>query len=147
MRYKGYETRICVVDPPESVFFGQWQTVHDHALTPSTRAPMPSRIEGIGRPALTKSFLPEVIDSVLRVPANASVAAMLYLYETGRYYTGPSTGTNFCGIVSLLVQMQERGEQGSLVTLLCDSGFTLRKDLLQPPMVDTATLPGWHIGL
>jgi len=34
----------------------------------------------------------------------------------------PSTGTNFVGMLQLATEMRQRGEQGSIVSLLCDSG-------------------------
>ncbi len=35
---------------------------------------------------------------------------------------GGSTGTNMWGALQLAKQMREKGETGSIVTLLCDSG-------------------------
>ena len=35
---------------------------------------------------------------------------------------GPSTGTNLCGAFELIAEMSRAGQQGSVVTLICDSG-------------------------
>jgi cysteine synthase A len=35
---------------------------------------------------------------------------------------GASTGTNLVGVLRLAEEMHERGQQGSIVTLLCDGG-------------------------
>lgn len=56
-------TRLAVVDPEHSVFFEAYaQGRRD--LQATTRG----RIEGIGRPRVEPSFLPTVIDRMLRVP-------------------------------------------------------------------------------
>jgi cysteine synthase len=35
---------------------------------------------------------------------------------------GPSTGTNFVAMLDLATQMKARGETGSMLSLICDSG-------------------------
>jgi cysteine synthase A len=35
---------------------------------------------------------------------------------------GPSTGTNFVAMLALAGEMRQRGEQGSILSLLCDAG-------------------------
>ena len=35
---------------------------------------------------------------------------------------GPSTGTNFVGMLMLAKEMRQRGESGSILSLLCDAG-------------------------
>ena len=67
-----------VVDPQNSVFLDYWQT-RDASL----RSPVGSKIEGIGRPRVEPSFIPDVVDEMLRVPDAASVATALWL-ETQR---------------------------------------------------------------
>ena len=52
----------------------------------------------------------------------ASVAAMRHLAEVYRRRAGASTGTCLWGVWSLVAGMRERGETGSIVTLLCDPG-------------------------
>ena len=59
---------------------------------------------------------------MISIHNDASIAAMEYLNDTGRYHHGPSTGTNFFGALRVMQHMLERGEQGAVVTLLCDSG-------------------------
>jgi len=117
IRYKGFNTTLVAVDPEHSVFYDVWET-GDRSI----EIKLGSRIEGIGRPRAEESFQPTVIDRMLRVPDGASVAAMLWLEQfTGRR-AGASTGTNLWGMLTLAAEMHRRGEQGSLVTLICDGG-------------------------
>ena len=114
-------TRIAVVDPENSVFADYWET-RDVTLTSPTR----SRIEGIGRPRVEPSFLPDVIDRVLRVPDAASVAGIRWLERhLGRRF-GPSTGTNLWGVAALATELVAAGQTGSIVTLACDLGERYR---------------------
>ncbi len=110
-------TRLCVVDPENSVFYDYFRT-GDRTL----RLERGSRIEGIGRPRVEASFIPGVIDRMMRVPDAASLAAMRWLEGVLGRKCGASTGTNLYGTLKLAEEMMARGEQGSLVTLICDSG-------------------------
>ena len=114
VRYKRLATEVCVVDPEGSAFF---EGVDD----PTATAPG-SRIEGIGRPRVEESFLPGVVDRVLRVPDAASVAAARWLRTRTGWWAGGSTGTNLVGALHLVAEMRAAGETGSVVTLLCDRG-------------------------
>jgi len=110
-------TELAVVDPEHSVFLDAYaQGRRD--LTDTRRG----RIEGIGRPRVEPSFVPTVIDRMLRVPDAASFAAALDLSARLGRRVGPSTGTNFAGVLHLAREMAGRGEAGSIVTLICDSG-------------------------
>jgi len=51
-----------------------------------------------------------------------SVAAMHALSQLLGRRVGPSTGTNFVAMLTLAREMRERGEQGSILSLLCDAG-------------------------
>ncbi|SEG50805.1 PLP-dependent cysteine synthase family protein [Oceanospirillum linum] len=117
IRYKGLDTLLTVVDPENSVFFDAYQQ-GDRRLTSEHN----SRIEGIGRPLVEESFQPGVIDNMLKVPDLASVATMHWLYDRTGRKAGPSTGTNLWGALQLARKMVELGEEGSVVTLMCDSG-------------------------
>ncbi|MGK3114556.1 PLP-dependent cysteine synthase family protein [Candidatus Pantoea formicae] len=117
IRYQGHDTRLLVVDPQHSVFFDYW-----HSRDTSLLSERGSLIEGIGRPRVEPSFLPDVIDEMIKVPDGATVAAMLQLEKILGRRPGASTGTNFWGMMQVAKRMRENGEQGSLVTLLCDSG-------------------------
>lgn len=110
-------TELAVVDPERSVFFDAFAQGRCD-LRSSERG----RIEGIGRPRVEPSFLPSVIDRMLRVPDAASFAAALDLSARLGRRVGPSTGTNFAGVLHLAREMAYRGERGSIVTLICDSG-------------------------
>jgi cysteine synthase A len=118
IRYRGFETQLCVVDPECSVFYEHYQTRKDVTLADGRG----SGIEGIGRPRVEPSFIPEVIDRMIQVNNTASYAAMHFLAEvTGRRYGG-STGTNLYGVFTLAAEMAAAGESGSIVTLACDPG-------------------------
>lgn len=117
LRYQGHATRLMVVDPENSVFYDYWQQ-RDSGL----KSNVGSRIEGIGRPRVEPSFIPDVIDEMLQVPDAASVAAMQWLSELLGRKVGASTGTNMWGALQLAARMREEGQSGAIVTLLCDSG-------------------------
>jgi cysteine synthase A len=129
VRYRRLDTHLCVVDPENSVFFDYYHT-GDAALTSNRR----SRIEGIGRPRVEPSFVTSVVDRMMQVPDAASFAAMRFLHRTfGRRYGG-STGTNLYGALKIVAEMQASGKEGSVVTLICDSGDRYR---------DTYYSDGW----
>ncbi|AWH87848.1 PLP-dependent cysteine synthase family protein [Limnobaculum parvum] len=117
IRYQGYDTRLVVVDPENSVFYNYYQT---NDRTSSSECG--SRIEGIGRPRVEPSFIPQVIDEMVQVPDAASIATILWLEKILGRKTGASTGTNVWGALQLMKRMRDKGETGAIVTLLCDSG-------------------------
>lgn len=117
IRYRGLDTRLCVVDVENSCFFESFAS----GLRTET-CPLGSRIEGIGRPRVEPSFLPRVIDKMMRVPDAGSIAAARVLSERIFRRVGGSTGTNFLGLCWIAAAMRDRGETGSLVTIVCDSG-------------------------
>ena len=118
VRYRRFDTEVCVVDPVKSVFyeFFHHQDRHDLECLEA------SGIEGIGRPRVEPSFIPSVIDRMFQVTNLESYGAMHALAEfIGRKYGG-STGTNLAGTVRLAAEMHAAGERGSIVTLACDAG-------------------------
>lgn len=117
VRYRRHATRIAVVDPEGSAFYGGWRTGASDYTTG-----MPSRIEGIGRPRVEPSFVPGVIDEMLQIPDGASIAAIRLLQERTLHWAGGSTGTNLVGSFELIARMLAAGETGSVVTLICDGG-------------------------
>ena len=117
IRYKGFDTQLTVVDPENSVFYDSYMTGDRSLLSDKS-----SRIEGIGRPKVEHSFQPGVIDHMIQVPDAASVATMLWLEKLIGRKTGPSTGTNLWGALQRADDMAKAGTEGSIVTLLCDSG-------------------------
>lgn len=110
-------TRLCVVDPENSVFYDYFRT-GDSTLRSSTG----SRIEGIGRPRVEPSFQRHVIDRMMRIPDAASIAAVWWLQGVIDRKTGGSTGTNVCGALHLLDEMHRSGITGSVVSMICDPG-------------------------
>ena len=59
---------------------------------------------------------------MIRVKDAASIAAAHVLSQRIGRRVGGSTGTNLIGALQLLHEMQLRGEQGAVATLICDSG-------------------------
>jgi len=59
---------------------------------------------------------------MIKVPDEASYAAMLFLHKLMAKRAGPSTGTNLWGAFELIADMTAAGEEGSIVSLICDSG-------------------------
>ncbi|WP_411885979.1 PLP-dependent cysteine synthase family protein [Polaromonas sp. YR568] len=116
VRYQRHESRLCVADPAGSVF-AAYHRSGDASLTGTG-----SRIEGIGRPRVEASFIRTVIDRMVEVADVDSLAAMQALSQLLGRRVGPSTGTNLVGMLTLAHEMLARGEQGSILSLLCDSG-------------------------
>ena len=117
VRFRRYDTRLCVVDPENSAFFEGW--ARDDA---SYTTGKPSRIEGIGRPRVEPSFMPAIVDSMCSVPDAASIAAARWCSTVTGRLVGGSTGTALWGALRQVAQMRTGGESGSVVTLLCDGG-------------------------
>ena len=89
-------------------------------------------MEGIGRPRVEPSFVPEVVDRMMRVPNAASYAASHFLEKvTGRRYGG-STGTNLYGVMQIAAEMKAKGETGPIVTLACDCGTRYNASVFNP---------------
>ncbi len=116
-----------VVDPQNSVFLDYWQT-RDASL----RSPVGSKIEGIGRPRVEPSFIPDVVDEMLRVPDAASVATALWLETQLGRKVGASTGTNMWGVLQLAARMREEGRTGSIGDTPVRQRRALPGKLLQP---------------
>lgn len=117
VRYCQHMTRVCGVDAERSVFF-------DHYVSrdPQLRIAQGSRVEGIGRPRVEASFLPDVIDAMVKVPDLWSLGAMHALSAALGRSVGGSTGTNLIAALVCAQSMLDAGERGSVVTLLCDGG-------------------------
>lgn len=117
IRYQNHDTRLCVVDVEHSAFFDAYNS-HDRAI----RCSRGSRIEGVGRPRVEPSFIPEVIDGMIKIPDAASIAAMRVLSRRLSRRVGGSSGTNFFGVCWTAAKMMAARENGSIISLICDSG-------------------------
>ena len=117
IRYRRHKTRLAVVDPENSAFFGGYETGD-----PAFATGIGSRIEGIGRPRVEPSFIGQVVDRMIRVPDAASIAAARHASAALGKRVGGSTGTNLWGAFGIIAQMVGAGVAGSVVTLLCDGG-------------------------
>jgi cysteine synthase A len=117
IRYRRHATRLCVVDPENSAFFAAYAECRYDVVVNAS-----SRIEGIGRPRVEPSFLPDVVDRMVSVPDAASIAAARHASTVLGRRIGASTGTNLWGAFGLIAEMVAEGRSGSVVTLLADSG-------------------------
>lgn len=117
LRYRKHTTQLCVADPENSVFYDYYKS-RDESIT--TRDG--SRVEGIGRPRVEPSFIAGVVDHMIKVPDEASFATIHFLQKLMNRQCGGSTGTNVYAAFQLMAQMQQQGQQGSVVSLICDAG-------------------------
>ncbi len=121
VHYCRHETRVCGVDAERSVFF-------DHYVSGAADLTLAegSRIEGIGRPRVEASFMPDVLDAMVKVPDVWSLAAMHVLSRRLGRPVGGSTGTNLVAALLCAQRLHEQGQGGAVVTLLCDGGERYR---------------------
>lgn len=121
-RYRGLGTRVLCADPEYSAFHAHYaaSTGRD-AAAPAAALPG-SRIEGIGRPSAEPSFIAGCVDAMIKVPDALSLAAMRWTNRQLGRRVGGSTGTNMVGVLYAAHAMQARGEEGAIVTILCDGG-------------------------
>ena len=127
LRYRGLATQLCVAEPTGCAFAVGWQT-----RSADARATQPTLIEGIGRSRVEPSFLFDVVDEVIEIDDETSVAATWLLQELFGFRHGGSSGTNFAACLQLASRMRERGERGSIVSLLCDRGERYDQTLFDP---------------
>ena len=121
VQYCRHATRVCGVDAERSVFFAHYQS-GDSTLTLDHG----SRIEGIGRPRVEASFVPGVLDAMVKVPDLWSLAAMHALSVRLGRRVGGSTGTNLVAALACAQALRDEKKSGSIVTLLCDDGERYR---------------------
>jgi cysteine synthase A len=119
IRYQRLPTRLCVADPSGSIFHRHYA---DRSVTALPEGTPPSCIEGIGRPRVEPSFIPELIDRMITVTDAQSVAALRLISERLGRRVGGSTGTNLWACARLIEEMIANEVEGSIVTLICDNG-------------------------
>ncbi|MBD1388703.1 PLP-dependent cysteine synthase family protein [Neiella sp. HB171785] len=117
IRYQQINSRLCVADPENSMFFDYFINGDDSITT--NKQP---RIEGIGRPRVEPSFIPTVVDEMIRVPDAASIATIHVLEKLLNRKVGASTGTNVYATLQLLASMPQRSEPISMLSMICDAG-------------------------
>ena len=117
IRYQKFDSRLCVADPENSVFYDYYNSADK-----SLKIDKGSRIEGIGRPRVEPSFMPNVIDRMEKIPDAASIACLSILESRLKRKCGGSTGTNLYATLRIASEMQQANQCGSIVTLICDSG-------------------------
>ncbi len=122
VRHRRYDTGILCVDPENSAFLDYFKSYINKKQYHADVYKLSSKIEGIGRPLPEPSFIPQCVDTMLRIPDALSLAAMRFVSHSLGRKVGGSTGTNFAGVLWLAERMQRKGKQGSIVTILCDGG-------------------------
>ena len=127
LRYAGLRTRLCVAEPTGGAYAEGWHRRDTTAVATRT-----SVIEGIARPRVEPGFVFDVVDTLEEVDDVESIAAMWRLQELlGRRYGG-SSGTNLVACIRLAQTMLQRGESGSIVSLLGDRGERYDRTLFDP---------------
>ena len=120
IRYQSHiykNTRLCVVDPDHSVY-ADYFTTHDASL----RTTRNSFIEGIGQPRPQPSFVSSVIDTMLKVPDEASIATIHWLEKILDRRVGGSTGTNVYGALQYISHASKESKPINVATVICDPG-------------------------
>ena len=120
-RYNRFGTGVCVADPAGSVFHRHWADRSVARVDHSAGC-----IEGIGRQRVEPSFLPDIIDRMEIVEDIHSIAAAHEVSARLGRRCGGSTGTNVWACARLAAEIAERGEKGSIVSILCDDGARYR---------------------
>ncbi|WP_216671126.1 PLP-dependent cysteine synthase family protein [Mangrovicoccus sp. HB161399] len=126
IRYLDLPVGLCIADVEFSAFFEGVR-----AGDPAAICARPSRIEGVGRPRMEPSFLPGVVDQMLKVPDAASIAAMHVLSERLGRPVGASTGAAFYAACDLAARSGE-GPLKLYALLICDSGERYRDTYFSP---------------
>ena len=116
-------TRGCAASTPSASVFFDHYVDGDPALT----LEQGSRIEGIGRPRVEASFVPGVLDAMVKVPDLWSLAAMHALSaRLGRPVGGSAPAPTWWRPWPARGRWWRQGRPGSIVTLLCDGGERYR---------------------
>ncbi len=72
---------------------------------------------------------------MFKVPDSASLPSMQLFSELVGFEVGPSTGTNFYGVLRLMEQMNRAGRGGSIVSIVCDEGSRYRDKYYNPEWI------------
>ena len=120
--YRRHDTLILCADPEVSIFYDGYCAALAGEQWRGLTCDGGSRVEGIGRPRVERSFIPTSVDAMVKVPDALSLAAMRHVSATLGRRVGGSTGTNFIGVLYAAQQMRDAGRSGSIVTILCDAG-------------------------
>ncbi len=137
IRFQGFDTKMLVADPSNSVFYDYFHN-GDAAITSC----LATNIEGIGRARVEPSFIRTVVDEMTKVPDTASIATMQQVNKTLNREVGASTGTNLYAAFALIAKMYERGETGSVVSMICDSGNRYKNTYYNPQWLAHKGLSG-----
>ncbi len=135
IHYRRMPTQLCVPDPENSVFYDVYQS-GDRSIVIDRS----SRIEGIGRPRAEPSFIPSIIDAMIKVPDAASIATVQFLETLINRKCGGSTGTNLYAAFGLASAMRSAGSSGSIVAILCDPGDRYLDSYYNPAWLDAQGL-------
>ena len=109
--------QLCVAAPENSVFYDDFNS--GDCMETSDKA---SNVEGIGRHRVEPSFVPLVIDRMIRVPDAATYVTINFLVKLLNSKPGGSTSTNVYAAFQIMAELSAQGHKGSEVSMLCDSG-------------------------
>ena len=99
LRYRGLATQLCVAEPTGGAFAVGWKTRNRDLII--AHATQPTLIEGVGRTRVEPSFLFNVVDKVIEVDDDTSIAAAWLLEELFGTRYGGSSGTNLAACLQL----------------------------------------------
>ena len=106
-RRRGSDVRIIAVEPKESpVLSGGRSGVH--------------KIEGVGAGFLVPLWRPELVDEIIPVSTADAMAMARRLARSEALFAGTSTGANLVAAVDMGKRI---GPDGTIVTVMCDSGI------------------------
>ena len=106
-RRRGSDVRIIAVEPKESpVLSGGRSGVH--------------KIEGVGAGFVVPLWRPELVDEIIPVSTADAIAMARRLARSGALFAGTSTGANLVAAIDIGKRI---GPDGTIVTVMCDSGI------------------------
>lgn len=127
LRYVGSQAMLCVAEPAGAAFAQGWQS--DDRSRLATRK---TCIEGIGRSRVEPCFAFELVETVLEIDDQESIAGAWLLERwLGRRFGG-SSGTNLAAALRLAAVMKETARSGNILLLLCDKGERYADTLFDP---------------
>ena len=105
LRYRQPAARGCASSMSrDSAFYPAWQDRRQGSRAPARAA----AIEGIGRPRVEPSFIPDVIDHmILRARRGIALRRRMCCRTGCSGASGGSTGTNFVGLLAIASQMMQ----------------------------------------
>lgn len=124
----GADVRVVLADPQGSglynkVKYGVMYSTHEREGT-RRRTQVDTMVEGIGINRLTANFEKgmELIDDAVKVSDQQAMRMARWLVERDGIFIGSSSAVNCVAAVATALQLRREGKEGTVVTVLCDSG-------------------------